>query len=123
MPAISFAAMHSLALHGPFAARVRMAWTYVARQVLDEDPATPGNPLRVSLARSVLNPADLAASTSAGLTPVIATCETVLVAAATAASQEPAALCEAITDDHLLTAVKDAWNITAGVTPALLTGA
>ncbi|MFG2141821.1 hypothetical protein [Streptomyces sp. NPDC048650] len=112
--------MHALALYGPFAARVRMAWTYVARQVLDETPETPGNPLRVSLARSVLNPADLSAATSAGLTPVIATCETVLAAAATATSQEPAALCEAISDDQLLTAVKDAWNITSGVTPGLL---
>ncbi|NEW73771.1 hypothetical protein [Streptomyces rhizosphaericus] len=119
MPALSLTAMHTLALYGPFAARVRMAWTYVARQVLDEDPATPGNPLRVSLARSVLNPSDLTGATS-GLTPVIATCETVLTAAAGAPSPEPAALCDAVTDDQLITAVKDAWNITAGVTPALV---
>ncbi|MFD7505372.1 hypothetical protein [Streptomyces sp. NPDC059850] len=120
MPAISLTAMHTLALYGPFAARVRMAWTYVARQVLDEAPSTPGNPLRVSLARSVLNPSDLTGATSAGLTPVIATCETVLTAAAGAPSSEPAELCDAVTDEQLITAVKDAWNITAGVTPDLL---
>ncbi|MGC5042514.1 hypothetical protein ACLQ16_04255 [Streptomyces albidoflavus] len=123
MPAISLAAMHALALYAPFTARVRMAWTYIARQVLTEDPETPGNPLRVSLARTVLNPADLTVSSSAGLTPVIATCDTIITAAATAGSQEPAALCDAITDDDLLSAVKDAWNITAGVPRDLLSTA
>ncbi|MEU7228943.1 hypothetical protein [Streptomyces chrestomyceticus] len=123
MPAIPLSSMHALALYPAFAARVRMAWTYVARQVLIEDPATPGNPLRVSLARAVLNPADLSVATSTGLTPVIATCDTVIAAAAAASSQQPDALSEAVTDEQLLTAVKEAWNITAGVPRDLLIAA
>lgn len=120
MPELPFVAMHGLALHEPFIARVRMAWAYTARMVLTESPSTPGNPLRVSLARTVLNPADF---DSPGLTPVIATCPIILTAAATALNTEPAALNAAVTDEQIQTAVETAWNLTAGVTPADLTPA
>ncbi|MFJ4342690.1 hypothetical protein [Streptomyces sp. NPDC088915] len=123
MPAIPLASMHALALNPEFAARVRMAWTYIARRVLTEDPDTPGNPLRVGLARTVLNPADLSVATSAGLTPVITTCDTIITAAASASSQDPEAMDAAITDDQLLAAVEEAWNITAGVPRDLLVAA
>ncbi|MEU5978443.1 hypothetical protein [Streptomyces sp. NPDC047315] len=120
VPAIPLSSMYALAVHGPFVARVRIASTCVARQVLMEDPSTPGHPLRASLARSVLNPADLTASASAGLTPVIATADTIVTAAAGAVSQQPEALNAAVTDAQILTAVRDAWNITAGVPRDLL---
>ncbi|MGW1275480.1 hypothetical protein ACWD4V_00790 [Streptomyces tsukubensis] len=120
MPALPLTALHALALHPPFAARVRMAWTYVARQVLSEDPGTPGSPLRGSLARAVLNPADLSLSASTGLTPVIVTCDTIITAASTAGSEEPSALSAAISDAVLIASVEKAWNITAGVPRELL---
>lgn len=99
-----------------FAARVRTAFTRVAREVLAEDPATAGYPLRVSLARSVLNPSDF---TSPGLAPVIAADPIVSATAAAGHNPgDPDSAQAAVSDEQILTAVRAAWNPTAGLTPA-----
>ncbi|WP_086825716.1 hypothetical protein [Streptomyces sp. NRRL B-24572] len=117
MPVCSLIDEHNLLVrNATFAARVRTAFTRVARDVLAEDPATAGYPLRVSLARSVLNPSDF---TSPGLAPAIAADP--VVSATAAAGHDPAApdsAQAAVSDEQILTAVRDAWNSTAGITPA-----
>ncbi|MEU9699560.1 hypothetical protein [Streptomyces sp. NPDC047981] len=99
-----------------FAARVRTAFTRVAREVLAEDPQTPGNPLRVGLARSILNPGDF---TSPGYAPTIAADPIVsTTAAAGFLPTDPDSAQGAVTDAQILDAVRAAWDVIAGVTPA-----
>lgn len=98
-----------------FAARVRTAFTRVAREILAEDPQTPGNPLRVGLARSVLNPGDF---TSPGFAPTIAADTTVSSAAAAGyVPADPDSAQAAVTDAQILDAVRASWDVIAGVTP------
>ncbi|MFD7334941.1 hypothetical protein ACFV98_02910 [Streptomyces violascens] len=104
-----------------FCSRVRMAFARIAREVMAESPDTHGNPLRVAFARTVLSPADLAGP---GQAAVIATDATVSAAALAAyAEGQPDAAQAAVTDEQILTAVRAAWNITAGVSPAPADGA
>lgn len=105
---------HDLLVKNPdFCARVRMAFSHTARNVLWESADTPGHQLRVSLARAVLNPTDL---TSPGMAAVIATDPTVSAAAAAGKTTDPATAQAAVSDDVILNAVSAAWNSTAGVT-------
>ncbi|MFP3990981.1 hypothetical protein U9R90_26645 [Streptomyces sp. E11-3] len=117
MPASSLHDEYTLlATNAQFTARVRMAYTHLARDVLTEDQTTPGNPLRASFARSVLNPGDLATPALAALIatdPAIST-----AAAAGLRADDPDSAQAAVTDTQILTAVQAAWNIAAGVTPA-----
>ncbi|MFC0843563.1 hypothetical protein ACFH04_07430 [Streptomyces noboritoensis] len=76
---------------------------------------TPGNPLRLSLARSVLNPGDY---TTPALAAVIATDPAVSDAGYT--PSDPDSAQAAVSDEQILTAVRAAWNITAGVTADVL---
>ncbi|AKN68773.1 hypothetical protein QR97_02215 [Streptomyces sp. PBH53] len=117
MPVSTLLDEHNQLVRNPtFAARVRTAFTRVAREVLSEDPETPGNPLRVSLARTVLNPSDF---TNPGLTPVIAADPDISAAAAAGYQPDvPDSAQAAVTDEQILTAVRNAWNLTAGVTTA-----
>ncbi|MER7759481.1 hypothetical protein [Streptomyces sp. NPDC097619] len=103
--------------HDPvFIARVRAAVTRIAREVLSEPADTPGHPLRTGLARSVLNPAD---STTPGLAPSIAADPNISAAAAAAPLPIDGGAAEArITDEQILDAVRQAWDLTAGVGPA-----
>ncbi|MFD4933432.1 hypothetical protein [Streptomyces virginiae] len=116
MPASTLIAEHELGRHTLFTARVRTAFTRVAREVLAEDPSTPGNPLRISLARTMINPGD---GTTPGLAPVIAA-DPVISAAAAAGRDDanPDSAQAAVTDEEILLAVRRAWNLTAGVGPA-----
>ncbi|GHG80144.1 hypothetical protein [Streptomyces griseocarneus] len=115
MPVLSLLQEHELLANPVFCQRVRMAFSRIAREVLAEDPQTPGHPLRVSLARTVLTPNDF---TSPGLTPVIASDPVVSGAAAAGhVTGEPDSAQAAVTDEQILTAVRDAWNLTSGVTP------
>ncbi|WP_330335702.1 hypothetical protein OHS33_38640 (plasmid) [Streptomyces sp. NBC_00536] len=108
-------AEHELMRDPIFGARVRAAFCRLARDVLAEDASTPGNPLRVSLARQVLNPGGW---DTPGLAPVIAT-DPQVSAAAAAATGAPEAAQSAVTDAQILDAVRRAWNVTAGVPAAL----
>lgn len=116
MPVSTLLSEHDLLMRNTkFAARVRAAFTRVAREILAEDPTTPGNPLRVSLARTVLNPGDW---NNPGLAPVIAADPTVSAAAAAGFISDTLDSAQAaVSDDLILAAVRSAWNITAGVTP------
>ncbi|RSS97267.1 hypothetical protein EF903_01730 [Streptomyces sp. WAC05292] len=115
MPVSTLLNEHELMRDTKFAARVRAAFIREARVVLEEDPATPGNPLRVALARQVLNPGDW---TTPGLAPVIATDSEVAAAAATGSTGTAESAQAAVTDDLILSAVRRAWNVTAGVSPS-----
>ncbi|WP_435060384.1 hypothetical protein [Streptomyces sp. bgisy060] len=102
-----------LAQNTTFVNRVRMAFTRVAREVLTEAPDTPGNPLRVSLARTALTP-DF---TSLGLAAVIASDPAISAVAATSYTDaDPDSGQAAVTDEQILSAVRGAWNISAGLT-------
>jgi hypothetical protein len=115
MPSTLLDEHNHLVQNTSFAARVRTAFTRVAREVLQEDPTTPGHPLRMSLARTVLNPGDF---TAPGLAPVIAADPGVSTAAAAGYVEgQPDSAQAAVTDEQILTAVRDAWNLTAGVAP------
>ncbi|WP_167163016.1 hypothetical protein [Streptomyces sp. MBT27] len=116
MAAVSLLVEHDHLMRNPqFAARVRVAFTRIAREILTEDPSTPGYPLRVALARTVLNPGDWNAP---GLAPVIAADPVISGAAAIGYTPDNADSAQAsVTDDQIITAVRRAWNITAGVTP------
>ncbi|MER5482634.1 hypothetical protein ABT024_05370 [Streptomyces sp. NPDC002812] len=109
MPELNLLDEHALMRDPNFAARVRTAFCRLARDVLVEDAATPGNPLRVSLARQVLNPGSW---DTPGLAPVIATDPQV---SAAAAAGPPEAGQSSVTDTQILDAVRRAWNVTAGV--------
>ncbi|MEU8540917.1 hypothetical protein AB0C52_13170 [Streptomyces sp. NPDC048717] len=117
MPVCSLLDEHDHLVRNPtFAARVRTAFTRVAREVLTEDPSTAGYPLRVSLARTVLNPGEFA---SPGLAPVIAADPAISAAAAAGhIPGDPDSAQAAVSDEQILTAVRAAWNSTAGITPA-----
>lgn len=119
MPASTLLDEHDNLVRNPtFAARVRTAFTRVAREVLAEAPEVDGNPLRVALARSVLNPNDF---TAPGLAPVIASDPAVSEAAAAGRiTGEPDSAQAAVTDEQILTAVRAAWNLTAGVSSGVL---
>ncbi|MEW1700118.1 hypothetical protein ACIQCR_17170 [Streptomyces sp. NPDC093249] len=111
MPVSTLLDEHALACDPKFGTRVRMACTRVAREVLAEVPTTPGNPLRVSLARTVLVPNDF---TSPGLAPVIASDPGISATAAGRADSGSAQA--AVTDEQILGAVRSAWNAIAGFT-------
>ncbi|MFD0353000.1 hypothetical protein ACFVHW_04510 [Streptomyces sp. NPDC127110] len=114
MPQSTLLSEHQVMLDPTFGARVRAAFCRIARDVLAEDPTTPGNPLRVALARQVLTGGDW---TAPGLAPIVAT--DAAVSAAAASSPSPADGAQAaITDEQILDAVRRAWNITAGVSPS-----
>lgn len=117
MPLSALIHEHDLISSPVFCARVRMAFTRVAREVLTQqgDPGTPGNQLRVSLARSVLNPPDLAAH---GMAPVIASDPDISAAADAGRAEGQADSAQAaVTDELILAAVRSAWDLTAGVNP------
>ncbi|MET8696811.1 hypothetical protein ABZV65_30225 [Streptomyces bauhiniae] len=114
------ALMAALANEKTLVPRVRMAIAVVAQEVFLENANTPGNPLRFSLARSVLSPTDLqAAAMMVGLvaSPLFQD------AAMTASSTDPTAMAAAVTDAQLLDAVRAGWDAVAGVSPAQATGA
>ncbi|MFJ5143069.1 hypothetical protein [Streptomyces sp. NPDC088707] len=114
MPTSTLIAEHDLLMRSTvFAARVRAAFSRVAREVLAENPSISGYPLRSALARGALNPSDL---TGPGYAPAIATDP--LISAAAAAGQvegQPDSAQAAVTDDQLLDAVRRTWNLIAGV--------
>ncbi|MFF0754419.1 hypothetical protein [Streptomyces sp. NPDC004267] len=96
-----------------FAARVRVAFGRVAREVLAETPSTAGFPLRSALARGTLNPSDFSGP---GYAPAIATDSVIsTVAAAGYIEGQPDSSQAAITDQQLLDAVRRNWNPLAGV--------
>ncbi|MER7951983.1 hypothetical protein ABTY59_31790 [Streptomyces sp. NPDC096079] len=96
-----------------FAARVRVAFGRVAREVLAETPSTVGYPLRFALARGTLNPSDF---TGSGYAPAIATDPVISAAAADGhVDGQPDSAQAAITDQQLLDAVRRNWNPIAGV--------
>ncbi|AWI32680.1 hypothetical protein [Streptomyces tirandamycinicus] len=112
MPLSTLLAEHDLLCNPKFGSRVRMALIRVARDVLNEDPATPGNPLRVGFARTVLTPGDF---TSPGNASVIAADPTISTAAAAGAIEgDPDSAQAALTDEQIVTAVSAAWNVLAG---------
>ncbi|OEJ20999.1 hypothetical protein [Streptomyces subrutilus] len=113
MPASTLLQEHELVRNVAFGARVRTAITRVAREVLAEDPATPGNPLRVALARGTLSPGDY---TTPGRAGVIAADPAISAAAAASPTpDDPQEAQKAITDEQILTAVRAAWNTMAGL--------
>ncbi|RZU28339.1 hypothetical protein EV284_6505 [Streptomyces sp. BK022] len=119
-PLMPLALMAALANEKTLIPRVRMAIAVVAQEVFLEDASTPGNPLRFSLARSVLSPTDLqAAAMMVGLvaSPLFQ------AAAITANSSDPAVMAAAVTDEQLLNAVRVGWSAVAGVSPAQAAGA
>ncbi|WP_329317395.1 hypothetical protein OG723_44230 (plasmid) [Streptomyces sp. NBC_01278] len=113
MPESTLLQEHELVRNVVFGARVRTAITRVAREVLAEAPSTPGNPLRVALARGTLNPGDY---TSPGRASVIAADPVISAAAAASPTpDDPQEAQKAITDEQILTAVRAAWNTMAGL--------
>ncbi|WP_370419020.1 hypothetical protein AB8O64_11235 [Streptomyces sp. QH1-20] len=106
---------HALATNPSFQARVRMAFSHVAKEICAEDPTTPGHDLRYALARIALNPSDLTAS---GYAPVIAT-DTEVAAAAQSVPEGGAsdAAQEAVGDELILAAVRKVWNSACGWVP------
>ncbi|MEW1700366.1 hypothetical protein [Streptomyces sp. NPDC091278] len=96
-----------------FAARVRVAYVRVAREVLAEDPETTGYPLRSAFARTVLTVTDLAGP---GYAPLIATDPAVSAAAEAGHVEGQGDSAQAaVTDTMLQDAVRRGWNLSAGV--------
>lgn len=113
MPTSTLLQEHELVRNPAFGARVRTAVTRVAREVLAEDPSTPGNPLRVALARGSLNPGDY---TGPGRAGIIAADPVISAAAASSATpDDPQEAQKAITDEQILAAVRTAWNTMSGL--------
>ena len=111
---LSLSDICALACEPSLLPRVRAAIAIVAQEVIAEDSATPGYPLRWSLARTILSPTEAqAASMMVGLvvTPDL------LTAAAGAASTDPATMATAITDQQIIDAVRGGWGAVAGVNP------
>ncbi|MGW0033077.1 hypothetical protein ACWDXD_25080 [Streptomyces sp. NPDC003314] len=113
MPVSPLAHEHELMTCPEFAARVRAAFSRIAREVLAEAPGTAGYPLRAALARGAINPSDL---TGPGYAPALATDPVISAAAATGRLEGQTGSAQAaITDEQLLTAVRQVWNSIAGV--------
>ncbi|MFB6630044.1 hypothetical protein ACFCWY_09120 [Streptomyces sp. NPDC056362] len=114
MPLSTLSQEHELMSSPAFAARVRAAFSRVAREVLAEDRTTSGYPLRSALARGTLNPSDLAGH---GYAPAVATDPLISAAAAAGRVEGQADSAQtAVTDEQLLDAVRRIWNSIAGVT-------
>ncbi|MGW4691009.1 hypothetical protein ACWEO1_01315 [Kitasatospora cineracea] len=101
-------AEHRLGEDPDFAARVQAAVRRVARNVLDEDPSTPGHPMRVQLAVRSLGPQ---IGGDPGYGPAAAGDPAIRAAASTAADTDVQA---AIGDDLVLDAVRRLWNPLCG---------
>ncbi|MGI5337648.1 hypothetical protein ACQEVS_09755 [Streptomyces sp. CA-181903] len=105
---------HVLATHPTFQARVRMAFSHVARDVCAEDPTTAGHDLRYALARTAVNPSDL---TSPGYASAIATNPAVAAAAQTAYDGTPDSTDSGVSDELIVQAVRQVWNVLCGWVP------
>ncbi|MFF0698433.1 hypothetical protein ACFYU4_38085 [Streptomyces tendae] len=95
--------------------RVRMAIAAIAQEVFAEDPSTAGYPLRWNLAKTVLSPTEAQASS---MMPGLVMSPPMLTAAAATGLTEPVAMAAAISDEQLLSAVRQGWNAVSGVSPS-----
>lgn len=112
---LSLAAMCDLACEPSLLPRLRMAIAVIAQEVFREDPATPGYPLRWNLARTALSPST---EQAAQMAPSLLVTPALLAAASSAASPAPPAMAAAITDEQILDAIRQGWNVLAGVSPS-----
>ncbi|MEV4557209.1 hypothetical protein AB0K51_09440 [Kitasatospora sp. NPDC049285] len=103
-------AEHRLGGDADFAARVQAAVRRVARDVLGEDPSTPGQPMRIQLAVRSLGPQ---VGGDPGYGPAAAGDPEIRAAASTATGTDVQA---AIGDDLILDAVRRLWNPLCGWT-------
>ncbi|KDN85649.1 hypothetical protein [Kitasatospora cheerisanensis] len=101
-------AEHQLGEDAAFAARVQAAVRRVARDVLGEDPTTPGHPMRIQLAVRSLGPQ---IGGDPGYGPAAAGDPAVRAAASTATGPDVQA---AIGDDLIMDAVRRLWNPLCG---------
>ncbi|MER6232572.1 hypothetical protein ACFUC2_05250 [[Kitasatospora] papulosa] len=112
---ISLAAMCELACAEALLPRVRMGIAVIAREVFMEDPATPGNAMRVNLARTALSPSEALA---ASMAPGLMVSPALLLAAAATGSTDGPTMAAGLSDELILDAIRGAWNAAAGVGPA-----
>ncbi|CAM5667553.1 hypothetical protein [Streptomyces griseomycini] len=118
MPAlpVPLSVISALAREPSLLPRVRMAIAVVAQEVFAEDPATPGHTMRWNFSKTVLYPTDVqAAATLVGL---VASQPMLDAVAATGATDAPS-IAAALTDEQLLDAIRQGWNTSAGVSPAM----
>ncbi|MFE2346136.1 hypothetical protein [Kitasatospora cineracea] len=108
MSDFSLLAEHSLGEDPAFAARVQVAVRRVARDVLTEDPATPGHPMRIQLAVRSLGPQ---IGGDPGYGPAAAGDPEIRAAASTDPGTDVQA---AIEDALILDAVRRLWNPLCG---------
>lgn len=111
---LSLAAMNALACEPALLPRVRMGIAVIAREVIAEAPSTPGNAMRVNLARTALSPS---AEQAAIMSPGLMVSPALLQAAAATGSTEGPVMAAALPDELILDAIRAAWNAAAGVVP------
>ncbi|MEU1221254.1 hypothetical protein [Streptomyces microflavus] len=111
---LSLAAMCALACEPSLLPRVRMGIAVIAREVLSESPTTPGNAMRVNLARTALSPST---EQAAAMAPGLMVSPPLLQAAAATGSTDGSVMAAALSDELILDAVRAAWNAASGVVP------
>ncbi|GBQ03920.1 hypothetical protein SSP531S_53990 [Streptomyces spongiicola] len=116
MPALPLplTAICGLACEPSLLPRVRVAIAIVAQEVFVESPATPGYPMRFNLAKTMLSPTEPHATQM--MVGIVASPPMLAAAAATGVT-DPSGMAAAISDDQLLTAIRQGWNAVAGVSP------
>ncbi|MET9528129.1 hypothetical protein [Streptomyces coeruleorubidus] len=111
---LPLAAICGLACEPSLLPRVRMAIAMIAQEVFAESPNTPGYPMRWNLAKTVLSPTEAQAAQM--MVGIVASPSMVVAAAATGVT-DPAGMAAAISDDQILSAIRQGWNAVAGVSP------
>ncbi|MEU0427102.1 hypothetical protein ABZ235_26450 [Streptomyces canus] len=116
MPALplSLAAICDLACEPALLPRVRMAIAMIAQEVFAEPPDTIGHPMRWNLAKTVLSPTEAQAAQM--MVGIVASPPMVAAAAATG-FPDSVNMAAAITDEQILSAIRQGWNAVAGVSP------
>ncbi|MEE1764427.1 hypothetical protein [Streptomyces sp. SP18BB07] len=117
MPALPLplAVICDLACEVSLLPRVRMAIAVVAQEIFAESPTTAGYPLRWNLAKTVLSPTE---DQAAAMMVALVVSPNLLAAAASTGSTDPVSMAAAITDEQILSAIRQGWNAVAGVSPA-----
>lgn len=111
---LPLAAICDLACEPSLLPRVRMAIAMIAQEVFAESPDTVGHPMRWNLAKTVLSPTEAQAVQM--MVGIVASPPMVAAAAATGVA-DSAGMAAAITDDQILSAIRQGWNAVAGVSP------
>lgn len=107
-----------LATNEKFVKRVKMGFVHVAKEVLEEPPATPGHLLRAGFARSII-------MTSLAENPWVAVIAADLAVidsavarwtSTTAANRTPDTAQDGVTNEQILSAIRNLWNPFSGNT-------